>query len=487
METLALPPPDTPEHIRELQLVRRILNTVFKWKWLIVVCFAAVVVPFGIFTWLKPPQYQVTSKLLLKTSPMQVAVSPVDSQQRTVNWPLTPQVLNSEIQILKSLDVLEGAARKSGYPLTEGSGSGLAQRLQSLQARISVTPVPDSNVIEVSFQDPEPRRAARFLNTLVDLYMAKHASVQGSGSDTAGFFERQAHIAQATLGKARSTLQNFEQNDRIIDVEQETTQNLQQLFRLQLDLKNLEAEVSGTERAVNALKAHMKDLPDEVTAQTTMSVNPEVNVILSKLAHLGTERNQLLQNFWPHSRFVLEKEKEIAGLRRTLEAVQRDMVGERIIAVSKTKETLKHELITKQADLDSLKAKKAAVIRELAPYHARLAVLKNKSFEVERLRKEFEEARNTYQLYTKKVEEARISGAMNEDKIVNVGIIQAASDTAPPVGQGLKIALALGVGAGLALGIGIAFALEFFNSTIKNEDDIERFLQVPVLATIRRF
>jgi capsular polysaccharide biosynthesis protein len=50
----------------------------------------------------------------------------------------------------------------------------------------------------------------------------------------------------------------------------------------------------------------------------------------------------------------------------------------------------------------------------------------------------------------------------------------------------LLIAAASGVG-GLVLGIAVAFVLEFFNLTVKDEQDVERFLQVPVLATIRHF
>jgi capsular polysaccharide biosynthesis protein len=41
--------------------------------------------------------------------------------------------------------------------------------------------------------------------------------------------------------------------------------------------------------------------------------------------------------------------------------------------------------------------------------------------------------------------------------------------------------------AGIVLGLSLAFVLEFFNVTIQDEKDIERFLQVPVLATVRQF
>lgn len=46
--------------------------------------------------------------------------------------------------------------------------------------------------------------------------------------------------------------------------------------------------------------------------------------------------------------------------------------------------------------------------------------------------------------------------------------------------------LALGAVAGLIFGVGIAFALEFMDTSVKSLDDVERYLQVPVLAVIPR-
>lgn len=46
--------------------------------------------------------------------------------------------------------------------------------------------------------------------------------------------------------------------------------------------------------------------------------------------------------------------------------------------------------------------------------------------------------------------------------------------------------MALGAVAGLIFGIGIAFALEFMDTSVKSLEDVERYLQVPVLAVIPR-
>ncbi|MGB4782146.1 hypothetical protein, partial [Candidatus Methylomirabilis sp.] len=83
---------------RDPELSRNILNILFKWKGLILTCFVVVVVPVLIVTLLKDYQYQATTKILLKASRDQVALSP-GGPERFVNWPITPAALKTEMQI----------------------------------------------------------------------------------------------------------------------------------------------------------------------------------------------------------------------------------------------------------------------------------------------------------------------------------------------------------------------------------------------------
>ena len=126
-------------------------------------------------------------------------------------------------------------------------------------------------------------------------------------------------------------------------------------------------------------------------------------------------------------------------------------------------------------------------MRAAARFRARLDILKDSTFGLGMRRRQFDHTRETFQLYLKKAEEARISTAMDDEKLINVAVIEKASPPVIPLGRGLAMAAALAAISGLALGIMIAFGLEFFNSTIKDEDDVERFLGVPVLATISHF
>lgn len=475
---------------RDPELSRNILNILFKWKRLILTCLVAVVIPVLIVTLSQDDKYQVTTKILLKTSRAQVALNP-GGQERILNLPITPAALNSEIQILKSLDLVQKAVEKAGNPLViEGGEASAAKKeraLQSLLTRIKVNPISNSNVIEVSFQGQNPHQAARFLNALAGLYLEKHAAVHGGSGDAAKFFEQQASLYKTSLEKAKEALAQYQGKDKIIDLNQEIGLNLTTLSKLEGTLKEIQAGIEGAEKEIGILEQEVKQQPDQISTQKTVMVNPEVTVISSKLIELERQRHELLQRFTPQSRFVQDKENEITALRKQLEVTQQHVDGDTIISQNKVRETLSQELFLKRAAFDSLKARRKALFQEMAPYQARLNVLKNRSLDLERLQQEFNTVRDTYLLTTKKAEESRISQAMDEEKMINVGIIEEAFAPVLPLGGDLTMALALAAISGLILGVGSAFALEFLNVTIKHEDDVERFLEVPVLATIRQF
>jgi capsular exopolysaccharide synthesis family protein len=53
-----------------------------------------------------------------------------------------------------------------------------------------------------------------------------------------------------------------------------------------------------------------------------------------------------------------------------------------------------------------------------------------------------------------------------------------------PISPNVPLNLALGLVVGLVFGVGIAFFLEYIDTSVKSLEDVERYLQVPVLAVI---
>jgi len=479
----------------QLELLPKILNTLFKWKWLLIASVLAVVVPVAVVSMMKAPQYQVAMKILIKSTRAQLAMNlgsdRAGATSPLVTWPVTQQVLNSEIQIFKSQDLLVQAVAQSNYPLlapgTENTPAARERALQGVRSRLSVTPVADSNVLEISLQDDNATDATRLLNTLSALYLKKHASLHAGGDQTSAFFAQQVEYHRARVERTREALEAFQERDNIVDIKDEKGIAMTRLAVTEAAMKDIQADVEAAQREIAVLERQFATLPAEVTKERTVITNPEVAAMRTKLVDLERLRDELLQRYTPKSRFVLDKEGEIAALRQAIRDRDQVVVDAMIVAQNTTQSTLQQQAFQKRAAVDAAMARKVAIDRERKSYIDRLQVLKDRTFELGRLRGEFDLAREAYQLYERRAEEARVSRAMDEEKIVNASLVQEASAPTVPLPRGLAMAGAVSGVAGLVLGIALAFALEFLNTTIQDEKDIERFLQVPVLATVRQF
>ncbi|MCK2002945.1 Wzz/FepE/Etk N-terminal domain-containing protein [[Brevibacterium] frigoritolerans] len=78
-----------------------------------------------------------------------------------------------------------------------------------------------------------------------------------------------------------------------------------------------------------------------------------------------------------------------------------------------------------------------------------------------------------------------IKDIMNVD---NVSLLAKAEikENPTPVKPNSVLNIAIAVVVGLMAGIGLAFLLEYMDNTIKDEDDIERLLELPILGSIQK-
>src|SRR5262249_50043199 len=128
-------------------------------------------------------------------------------------------------------------------------------------------------------------------------------------------------------------------------------------------------------------------------------------------------------------------------------------------------------------------ARAPAMSERLKVSRERLAELGNKRFVLDNLKQEAEQRQYSYDLYWKKQEEARITEAMRDESMVNVSVVDRA---VPPIGglNGIILPLLLGMVGGLALASAMAAAVEYINRRLRFEEEIERYLELPVLAVI---
>jgi capsular polysaccharide biosynthesis protein len=88
-----------------------------------------------------------------------------------------------------------------------------------------------------------------------------------------------------------------------------------------------------------------------------------------------------------------------------------------------------------------------------------------------------------YLLYVRKQEEARISDALDESRIINVAVVEPVAVPVVP-SRSRPLVLLLGLLAAIVVSMGVAVVAEYLDPSLRTSEDIKEYLDLPVLASV---
>ena len=475
---------------------RRILYVIFKHKQLIRAIFLLLSVPMCLYLLFRPAEYVASSKVLIKPSREFLNVSPSSGPQGggSGGLYLSPEIINTEIQIIKSPELADRLVRdvpfqdqangKTRRTLTEAEIRQDARRMRGL---LVPSPVRNSNLIDISIVSPYPQEwSAKAVNRAAELYLEEHLKVHKTPGVEA-FYDEQEKKLSTELTKAEDALKEFQEKEKIIDAPLEVNAELGALAAFDKTLKETDSSIRETEQRITILDDQLKQQKATISSNTNITVNPVYQQMQTKLTQLEIERDGLLQRYTAEDRLVKDKQKEIDELKKNLQAIKPTSVGSENIALNEVHRRILNELLGARVQLKALNEKKTALTQQVASYSAAAADKKRKGFEYDRLLRDVNSKKENLDYYKKKAEEARISDAMDERKFSNAYILEKASVPLPRAGRGFMLLLMATLMGAAGVAVAAAFGLEYFNRTLRNEGDIEEKLGLPVLATIQYY
>src|SRR5713101_3555054 len=162
---------------------REVLSILFKERRKLVGVFLGLSILVIGWSYTLTPYYEATTRLLIKSGREFQVRSDPSQPVASVPSATKQEIVNSEIQILTSRDLIEAVINRIGanrlYP---GSSGWLGSEATATEAAtrkfysdFKATPVELADVIEVSYRNPDHELAVQALSTLVELYQKKHA------------------------------------------------------------------------------------------------------------------------------------------------------------------------------------------------------------------------------------------------------------------------------------------------------------------------
>ncbi|MBD3319683.1 MAG: polysaccharide biosynthesis tyrosine autokinase [Chitinivibrionales bacterium] len=287
--------------------------------------------------------------------------------------------------------------------------------------------------------------------------------------------DKQLEIVKKNLEKAEHEYRSFK--ERTGDILEGATPELRTLQNAYAD--NL-AQLGLKEADLNAEKKQLRRLESKLAPKESKR-SPEYLKLRSKLSELEKEKMRLenlgirLSGMSTIDREIQEVENQLIQYRKEPGTVT---VNARMI---RQWQELRKSVLNKEAELELFKRKLESYKNAIENYKKGNPDILNQSLELQRLRLTKENYERIYNFLIKKAEEERLKSASGT---AGIKIVDAPRMPSRPIPKNEKRYYALGIIFGLALGLGLAFFVEYNDTTIKSNDDVERYLGVSVLGTI---
>ncbi|HLW84743.1 MAG TPA: Wzz/FepE/Etk N-terminal domain-containing protein [Candidatus Sulfotelmatobacter sp.] len=426
------------------------------------------------------------------------ADTPVTAQENApvdlTRLAITEEELNSEVELLKDSDVMRKVVEASDLAKEDWTrflrpGESRAARVERaarrLGKKLEIESVKKTNLIAVKYSSADPAQGARVLQALAQVYLEKHKEVHRPRGEF-HFFEQQTAESRRQLEQAENDLLEFTESHGIVVASQQRDLDLVKLSDADASYRQTQIAIAETRQRVAELKKQLATLAERTTTQVRTADNPELlGSLKARLLEQELRRTELLTKFEPSHRLVKEAEEKIAQTNALIAVEAAHPLRDETTDKDKNYEWARSELQQGQVALEALEAKASATATEVAAYQSRAQHMGADAIAQDDLASTEKAAEESYLLYVKKREEARMGDALDERGIVNVAIAEPAVVPALPLWSAWVV-LAAGLVAGGATGTAAAFAADHLDPAFRTPEEVLAYLGTPVLASLPR-
>lgn len=480
---------------------RDVLLIGFRHRRAITLSFFAIFTVLAVLVLVWPWPYRSELRLLVRQERVNPMVTTDDTQRPVAVQGVTEQDLNSEVELIKSHDLLQRVVTATGLherpeswvvrltnrvfgddPEPGDAPLRLARATLGLQEGLSVEPINKTSLIRISYDSPDPQLSARVLKSLSDLYLEKHLELRRPAG-MLDFLDKETERNRALFDAAKARVAQFLQSNRVPSVMTERDAALKEAADLTQTLSQAGAELAAAAERSVILQGQLARTPARTSTESREASARLQETQRAKLLDLELRRVELARVFQANYPPLIEVEQQLAATRAAIALAERAPIREEATDVNPTFEWLSTELAKAQSELGALRARQAQLQSSLGAARDRGLMLEALLPQAHDLERDLKVAEDNYLSYQRKREEARISNALDTRGIVNVAVSDGPTVPLKPARPPRTLLLLLAGVAAVVGGLGVGFIANVLNPSFRSADEVYAVLNVPVISS----
>lgn len=422
----------------------------------------------AVITYVMPKKYE--SSATIEVKPKSIGQSPFEGMNSPSygTTPMTAQFFGTEFEKIKSSNSL--AKVVENLSLVNKWGVDKETAIRILKGIVNTQNIRGTDLISITVRHTDKEDARNVTLEVAKAYKAYRTEIESRDADK-GLYELNKAVRDqedkveerrkvlATIVRTKGIIykgQDSFYGQSGVDEDQGARSALQTFNELEQEKMQLESQINSLLKYDSdqlMVYAAGLNLPDNVIKNLLPQYNEAKRSLDAlKINGLGDRHPTVLAAMDQIQGMKHQLDEGVVNLRATLQA-QLEMATDRLKNVEVMKDDSREEAIKRGLDAqDYVDAKR-----------------------------DFETDQQLLQSMKLKQISKNITDKMTDESIV---VHEEPQISQSPVSPNVTLNLVLGAVVGMIFGIGIAFFLEYLDTSVKSLEDVERYLQVPVLAVI---
>lgn len=402
--------------------------------------------------------------------------------------------VESEVQILESADVARATIEQIGidrlYPpgrlsaLTNMFSSGddrMDKAVTRFQGNLRASVLSGSNVIQVSFTNPDRAIAVETTDALVRNYLTYRRKVLEN--PTAKILQLEVERFRRDLSTVDKEIEDLKAKAGIIDFSQDAVLAANQVDSILQRRRQVAEREVAVSAQIGEAERQLAALPESVFdfAETTNALPGDEDA--NTLTKLLLSRDRLAAQYAPGSQLLREIDKQIATVRQRINARQDRRYSTDRAVRNPQVNYIQNMVLSLKVEQDSLARQKGELVEQQRMAEQRLSVLRNAETPLIELNRRRDALSEGFREYQRRAVAANIEETAALSRQSAVRVVQEAG--AAVVKRSLVLPLiAAGIFAGLLFGGAAGAMASAMRTSFITPGEAERALGLPAIATL---
>ncbi len=457
--------------------LRHYWNVIVKRRWTVLTFFLIAVTAVMTATFLQTKIYRASMTLQIEQQEAKLTKfdDPASSEQgyssmdfyqtqyellksRSLALRVVEQLNLAEHPLYKAKEPREAAPAGNKPPAAAevGPEAGL---VGAFLGSLTVEPLRNSRLVRLHYESPDPQLAARAVNTMATVFINLNLERRMEASSYAKtFLQERLQQIKVKLQDSEKALNEFTRKEGIVKPdENQQSPDAQVLQEFTGALAKAQGERIRTESLYNQIKA------GDASVVAAVMDNKVIQEFKARKAKLEADYQEGLKTYKPAYPKMLQLESLIAEAQSKIDQ-----------EVTAIRGALK-------ANYEAALAQEKMLTEKLKESKGTVLDVQDRSFQYNLLKREVDTNRELYDGLLQRYKEVGVAGGIG---VNNITVVDKAEVPGGPFKPNIMRSALIAIFLGVFGGIGLAFLFEHLDDTIKQPDDLEKLLGLPVLGIV---